>query len=52
MEERFYQFKKFVEEAFYEDNFTAVKLLAEEYLLLAEDFKTNWNYGMLSITPI
>lgn len=45
MEERFYQFKKFVEEAFYQEDFTAVKLLAEEYLLLAEDFKTNWNYG-------
>lgn len=45
MEERFYQLRKRAEEAFNKNDFSNAKMLAEEYLLLAEQFKNNWNYG-------
>ena len=43
--ERFYQLQELMTQAFQQKEFQHAKVLAEEYLDLANSNKTNWNYG-------
>lgn len=45
MEERFYQLRKLLDDAFSSGDFVAAKTLAQEYLQLADNNKKDWNYG-------